>query len=77
MRCSPSARCVLTLACVWGLMRTDEIAAGASISKGMWVSLLGGLCGIAAGLLALRPAADASTADAPEPEHQTSDAASS
>ncbi len=68
---------VLTFACVWGLLRTEEIGAGASISKGMWVSLLGGLCGIAAGLLALRPVADAPAADASEePERQTSDATS-
>jgi hypothetical protein len=68
---------VLTLACVWGLLRTDEIAAGASVSKGMWVSLLGGLCGIASGLLALRPVPEASTADASEePERRTSDATS-
>ena len=68
---------VLTLACVWGLIRTDEIGAGASISKGMWVSLLGGLCGIAAGLLGLRPATDASTAETTEAtERRSSDATS-
>jgi hypothetical protein len=47
---------VLTLGCVWGLTRTDQIAAGAKVGSGMWVSLLAGLVGIAAGLVALRSA---------------------
>lgn len=50
---------VLTLSCVWGLTRTDQIAAGASVESGMYVSLLGGILGIAAGLLALRNAQQA------------------
>lgn len=45
---------VLSLSCVWGVMRTDEVAAGAEVSTGLWVSMLGGLLGIAAGLLALQ-----------------------
>jgi hypothetical protein len=47
---------VLTLACVWGLSRGEEVAAGASAAVGLWVSVLGGVIGIAGGLLALRNA---------------------
>jgi hypothetical protein len=47
---------VLTLACVWGLTRGDEVALGASAEVGLWVSVLGGVIGIAGGLLALRNA---------------------
>lgn len=65
---------VLTLACVWGLLRTDDIAAGASPATGMWVSLLGGLCGIAAGLLAMRPARDEPAAAPEVLDRETSDA---
>lgn len=56
---------LLTLACVWGLTRADSVAAGATVESGMYVSLLGGLVGIAAGLLALRNAqqADAGGSD--------------
>jgi hypothetical protein len=57
---------LLTLTCVWALVRTDEVAAGASLSKGLWVSLLGGICGIAAGLLAMRPTSEAAPASVPE-----------
>jgi hypothetical protein len=63
---------VLTLTCIWGLLRTDDIAAGASASKGMWVSLLGGLCGIASGLLAMRPAKEAPPAVGEVPDRETS-----
>ena len=45
---------ILTLACVWGLTRSDEVAPGASAEVGLWVSVLGGVIGIAGGLLALR-----------------------
>ncbi|HEX6844060.1 MAG TPA: hypothetical protein VF235_02990 [Actinomycetota bacterium] len=57
---------LLTLACVWGLTRADQVEAGATVESGMYVSLLGGLVGIAAGLLALRNAqrADATRDDA-------------
>lgn len=47
---------VLTLACVWGLTRGDEVALGASAEVGLWISVLGGVIGIAGGLLALRNA---------------------
>jgi hypothetical protein len=49
---------VLTLACVWGVQRADNVAAGASTKAGLWVSLLGGIMGIAASMLALKYAAD-------------------
>jgi len=49
---------VLTLACVWGLQRADNVAAGASTKAGLWVSLLGGVMGIAASMLALKYASD-------------------
>ena len=49
---------VLTLACVWGLQRADSVAAGASTKAGLWVSLLGGVVGIAASMLALKYASD-------------------
>lgn len=47
---------ILTLACVWGLTRGDEVAVNASVEIGLWISVLGGVLGIAAGLLALRNA---------------------
>ena len=47
---------VLTLSCVWGLTRDDQVAPQASAEIGLWVSVLGGILGIAAGLLALRNA---------------------
>jgi low temperature requirement protein LtrA len=47
---------VLTLACVWGVFRSDDVAAGATIELGLWVSVLGGVLGIVASLLALRDA---------------------
>jgi hypothetical protein len=52
---------VLTLACVWAFLRSDQVAPGATAELGLWVSLLGGLLGIVASLLALR---DSMTADA-------------
>lgn len=54
---------VLTLAAVWGTTRADEVAAGATTETGLWISGLGGILGIAAGLLALR---DAQAIDAAE-----------
>jgi hypothetical protein len=68
---------ILTLACVWGLTRGDEVAVKASVDVGLWISVLGGVLGISAGLLALRSAqemdevAPASAAPAPQP-HDTS-----
>jgi hypothetical protein len=55
---------VLTLACVWGLQRADNVAVGASTKAGLWVSLLGGVMGIAASMLALKYAADEDAATA-------------
>jgi hypothetical protein len=52
---------VLTLACVWGVLRADDVAPGATIELGLWVSAIGGVLGIVASLLALR---DAMAADA-------------
>ena len=52
---------VLTLACVWGVIRADDVAPGATIELGMWVSAIGAVLGIVASLLALR---DAMAADA-------------
>ena len=49
---------VLTLACVWGLQRADNVAPGASTQVGLWVSLLGGVMGIAASMLAVKYASD-------------------
>jgi hypothetical protein len=52
---------VLTLACVWGVIRSDDVAPGTTIELGLWVSAIGGVLGIVASLLALR---DAMRADA-------------
>jgi hypothetical protein len=45
---------VLTFACVWALGRGDQVAQGTSTGQGILVSALGGIVGIAAGLLSLR-----------------------
>jgi hypothetical protein len=45
---------VLTLACVWGLTRGDQVAANVDVKIGLWISVLGGVIGIAAGIAALR-----------------------
>jgi hypothetical protein len=55
---------VLTLACVWGVLRSDDVAPGATIELGLWVSAIGGVLGIVASLLALR---DAMALDAGSP----------
>src|ERR1043166_3127617 len=52
---------VLTLACAWAVVRSDDVATGASVELGLWVSAIGGVLGIVASFLALR---DAMTADA-------------
>jgi len=52
---------VLTLACVWGVLRSDQVASGATVELGLWVSGIGGVLGIVASLLAVR---DAMAADA-------------
>src|ERR1044072_871237 len=36
---------LLTLACVWGLLRTDDIAPTANVATGLFVSGLGGVLG--------------------------------
>jgi hypothetical protein len=58
---------VLTLACVWGLTRGDQVAANVDVKLGLWISVLGGVIGIAAGIMALRDsmATDAAGASAP------------
>jgi hypothetical protein len=58
---------VLTLACVWGLTRGDEVAANVDVKLGLWISVLGGVIGIAAGIMALRDsmAMDATSASPP------------
>ena len=52
---------VLTLACAWAVLRSDEVASGATVELGLWVSAIGGILGIVASSLALR---DAVSADA-------------
>jgi hypothetical protein len=56
---------VLTLACVWGVLRSDDVAAGATIELGLWVSVIGGVLGIVASLLALRDAIAAESGSPP------------
>jgi hypothetical protein len=56
---------VLALATVWGTTRADEVAAGASTEMGLWISGIGGILGIAAGLLALRDSQALDAADRP------------
>jgi len=62
---------VLTLACVWGLLRTDDIAPGATVANGLFVSALGGVLGIAAGFLVMRDTAEMEAAGGPD--QQSSD----
>jgi hypothetical protein len=45
---------VLGLSCVWGLLRADNVAPGATTSTGLFVSGLGAVLGIAAGFLVMR-----------------------
>jgi hypothetical protein len=54
---------VLTLACIWGLTRGDQVAADTDVKAGLWISVLGGVIGILAGMFALR---DAMAMDASE-----------
>jgi hypothetical protein len=58
---------VLTLACVWGLTRGDQVAAGVDVKVGLWISVLGGIIGIAAGILAIRDSQAMDTASASPP----------
>jgi hypothetical protein len=55
---------ILTLACVWGAVGASNVAPDATVGTGLIVSLLGGVLGIAAGLLVLR---DNQQADAASP----------
>ena len=45
---------VLVIACVWGLTREESVAAGATVATGLYVSMLGGAVGVAAGILSLQ-----------------------
>jgi hypothetical protein len=54
---------VLTLSCVWGLLRTDNIAPTANAAMGLFVSGLGGVLGVAAGLLVMRDSAQSEAAE--------------
>jgi hypothetical protein len=67
---------VLTLSCVWGLLRGDNVAAGASTEAGLWVSLLGGVMGVAASMLAVKYAADEDASTAPTGDGHGSDVVS-
>ena len=67
---------VLTLSCVWGLVRADTIAPGASTEGGLWVSLLGGVIGVAASMLVVRYAADEDASTTPTADGRGSDAVS-
>ena len=67
---------MLTLSCVWGLLRADNIAPGASTEAGLWVSLLGGFMGVAASMLAVRYAADEDASTVPTGDGHGSDSVS-
>lgn len=45
---------VLVIACVWGITRKGDVAAGADVATGLYVSILGGAVGVAAGILSLK-----------------------
>ena len=57
---------VLTLACVWGVLRTDNVAPGATVATGLFVSALGGVLGIAAAFLVMRDTAEMEAAGGPD-----------
>lgn len=59
---------VLALSAAWGVTRADQVAENASNDLGLTVSLVGGILGIGAGLLALR---DSMAADAAKDETVT------
>lgn len=67
---------VLTLSCVWGLLRADNVAPGASTEAGLWVSLLGGVIGVAASMLAVKYAADEDASTSPNADGRGSDVVS-
>jgi hypothetical protein len=58
---------VLTLSCVWGLLRTDSVAPTANVAMGLFVSGLGGVLGIAAGFLVMRDSAQSEAEEAAAP----------
>jgi hypothetical protein len=58
---------ILTLSCVWGAVGADNVAPNATVGTGLIVSALGGVLGIAAGLLVLR---DSQVADATAAERE-------
>ena len=45
---------VVALACVWGATRAGNVAPGADVAAGLFVTALGGVLGIAAGFLVMR-----------------------
>jgi hypothetical protein len=57
---------ILTLACVWGAVGAGNVAPGATVATGLIVSALGGVLGIAAGLLVMRDNAEADEVPAEE-----------
>ncbi len=64
---------LLTIACIWGISRTGDVAASATVSAGLAVSLLGGILGVAAGFLVLRDNAEADADAAPAQEDARED----
>jgi hypothetical protein len=63
---------VLTLSCLWGLQRADQVGANVDPDKGLFLSALGGLLGICAGLLALQASMKADEVkEAAEPSSAT------
>jgi hypothetical protein len=45
---------LLTIACIWGLGRGEQVAADAAVATGLYVSMMGGAVGVAASILALQ-----------------------
>jgi hypothetical protein len=45
---------VLTFTAAWGITRTDQVAPNATTDIGLTVSMIGGILGIIAGILAMR-----------------------
>ncbi|MEX0983507.1 MAG: hypothetical protein WD096_00480 [Actinomycetota bacterium] len=45
---------VLVIACIWGTMREGDVAAGAVVANGLYLSMLGGAISVAAGILSLK-----------------------
>jgi hypothetical protein len=58
---------LLTLSCLWGQQRADQIIANGATDQGLLLSALGGLLGICAGLLALQASMKADEATTAEP----------